>query len=146
MPFDARPALKDLAQNNAGAWKQLWENLHHQGDVGEASYAAIPHVINITVGKGRRDWNTFALAATIEECRRSSSNPLVPDWLVAGYKKAWDELVRYGLELFPDATDREVVESILQVLSLSKGMLSLARLLTLTEDERAELLKQADAN
>ena len=35
-PFDPRPALAKLSklQDEVGAWEELWEELHHQGDVG----------------------------------------------------------------------------------------------------------------
>ena len=29
------------------AWKQLWDELHHQGDVWQVSYAAVPHLLEI---------------------------------------------------------------------------------------------------
>jgi len=37
---DPRPLLAQLEseQNKERAWHRLWEELHHQGDVGEASY------------------------------------------------------------------------------------------------------------
>jgi hypothetical protein len=43
LPYDPRPAISKLAVNLdvANAWEELWDNLHHQGDVGEASYAAV---------------------------------------------------------------------------------------------------------
>jgi hypothetical protein len=47
--FDPRPLLSELeADKNAKAvWHDLWEELHHQGDVGVASYAAVPHLVRI---------------------------------------------------------------------------------------------------
>ena len=38
--YDPRPALKRLISKTEieAAWHELWEELHHQGDVGEASY------------------------------------------------------------------------------------------------------------
>jgi hypothetical protein len=42
-PFDPRPSLQKLEsqQDTATAWRDLWEDLHHQGDVGDASYASL---------------------------------------------------------------------------------------------------------
>src|SRR5947208_2158398 len=39
IPFDPRPSLRKLEsqQDTAAAWEELWEELHHQGDVGDAS-------------------------------------------------------------------------------------------------------------
>jgi len=41
--FDPRAAFSKLESNIQceDAWDELWEGLHHQGDVGEASYAAV---------------------------------------------------------------------------------------------------------
>jgi hypothetical protein len=49
MPFDPRSWLARIESNDnaAGAWDALWEELHHQGDVGDASYAAVPHIARI---------------------------------------------------------------------------------------------------
>jgi hypothetical protein len=37
MPFDPRPSLRKIEsqQDTAAAWEELWEELHHQGDVGD---------------------------------------------------------------------------------------------------------------
>ena len=48
-PFAPRPSLRKLEsqQDTATAWQELWEDLHHQGDVGDASYASIPELVRI---------------------------------------------------------------------------------------------------
>src|SRR5678809_694906 len=67
IPFDASVPLAQLEAGKP-VWDQLWEELHHQGDVGEASYAAVPHLVRITQGITVRDWNVYALVALIEIC------------------------------------------------------------------------------
>jgi hypothetical protein len=64
---DPRPLLAELerAQNKETAWHGLWEELHHQGDVGEASYASVPHLVRIDRTSGIVDWNTYAIVAII---------------------------------------------------------------------------------
>jgi hypothetical protein len=49
VPIDPRPAFAKLRTDvaDADAWKWLWNELHHQGDVGEASYAAVPILVSI---------------------------------------------------------------------------------------------------
>jgi hypothetical protein len=45
--YDASVPLARLESEIEGldsVWSELWENLHHQGDVGIGSYAAIPHI------------------------------------------------------------------------------------------------------
>jgi hypothetical protein len=31
-------------------WHDMWDDLRHQGDVGEAWYAAVPHLVRIYLG------------------------------------------------------------------------------------------------
>ena len=139
--YDPRPALRRLAEGDATAWDELWLNLYHQGDVGEASYAALPELVRIHDRRDGADWNIYAYAATIEEARRVGDNPDVPEWLRADYDRAWRELQSAALEDFPTAAGDELVHSLIAVLALAKDRLNLARLAMLTEDEREEMLK-----
>ena len=77
--FDPRPFLAQLEkqQDTTTVWQQLWEYLHHQGDVGDASYAAITALVRIHRKVGHTDWNTFAIVATIELARTERDNPEV---------------------------------------------------------------------
>ena len=47
-PYDASPALPALFSGSVRAelWDELFEELHHQGDLGPASYAAVPHIVH----------------------------------------------------------------------------------------------------
>ena len=67
MPFDPRPLFSKLQAGNDvdTVWKELWQDLDHQGDVGEASYAAVPHLVRIHRQRGVQDWNTYAIVTTI---------------------------------------------------------------------------------
>jgi hypothetical protein len=86
--YDASGALRRLEEGH-DVWDELWEELHHQGDVGEASYAAVPQLVRISRDGGHRDWNLYALVARIEIERHRKSNPPIPDWLLADYSSAW---------------------------------------------------------
>lgn len=46
-PFDPRPLLTRLETDSdtTEVWHEFWEGLHHQGDVGEASFAAVPFLV-----------------------------------------------------------------------------------------------------
>jgi hypothetical protein len=76
---DPRPSLQNLESNVhlKEAWHELWEELRHQGDVGEASYAAVPHLVRIHGERKLDDWNTYALVAVIELARGKGKNPEV---------------------------------------------------------------------
>jgi hypothetical protein len=64
-PFDPRPCLQKIERREdaAAAWQELWEELHHQGDVGDASYAAVPELVRIHRSESAVDWNPYALVA-----------------------------------------------------------------------------------
>ncbi|MBO0862735.1 MAG: hypothetical protein J2P21_30390 [Chloracidobacterium sp.] len=69
--YDPTPALKKLERGSdtAAAWDELWRELRHQSDVGEASYAAVPNLAQIHQTTHSLDWNLYALASTIEIAR-----------------------------------------------------------------------------
>jgi hypothetical protein len=142
-PYDPRSAIRRLSENDASAWDELWQELHHQGDVGDASYAALPALVHVHQARGILDWNTYALAATIEEARHNTKNPAVPDWLLAEYEAGWRDLETMALRELPAATSNELIDSIIAVLALAKRRLTLGRMAMLTEDERHEMLDSA---
>lgn len=67
VPYDPRNVLRLLGsgQHSDEAWAELWQELHHQDDVGEASYAAVPYLVQMQARLYVADWNIYALAATI---------------------------------------------------------------------------------
>ena len=144
VPYDPRGALLKLMNGETGsAWEELWTELHHQGDIGLASFAALPELVRIHEIRGVADWNTYALAATIEDARANPKNPKLPDWLRAGYERAWVDLERLALAELPSAKDDNLVHSLIAVLAFAKGRRSLGRMAMLTEDERTEMLGEA---
>jgi hypothetical protein len=114
VPFDPRPQLSQLAANNdtKAAWHALWEELHHQGDVGEASYAAVPHLVRIYRQRGAVDWNTYAIVAVIELARDVGKNPPVPKWLQEDYFRALRDLAEAGAAEVLKAKNSEDIRAI----------------------------------
>jgi hypothetical protein len=149
VPFDPRPAFRGV-ENGAevhAAWRQLWQGLHHQGDVGEASYASVPQLVRIHRARGVADWNTYALVATIDLARDRHGNPPVPPWLSAEYASAIESLAELALSELPRATDQEGIRSMLSILAIWKGARAYGRVLVeLSEDELAELGDQVDGD
>lgn len=145
-PYDPRKALDSLESgtDTDGAWCELWNELYHQGDIGEASFAALPHLVRIHEQRGVSDWNTYAIAAVIELARDSADNPQVPADLLALYENAWVRLVDVGLRELRTATDETLVGSIMGVVAIGKGQRMLGALaIDYTEQERHELLEKA---
>lgn len=139
VPYDPRGAIRRVAAGDDTAWSELWQELHHQGDVGEASYAAVPELVR-THGKRRAShWNLFALAVTIEEARDNPNNPQMPNWLKSEYDQAWRDLERIAIAELAAAAGHELVDSLIATVALAKGRRTLARMAMLTEDEREEM-------
>jgi hypothetical protein len=142
IPYDPCRALAALARGEGAvaAWDELWQNLHHQGDIGEASFAAIPHLVRMQAGSNVPDWNVYALAGTVELARDRPGNPSLPSELQGSYDSAWAQLMEIGLRDLGRARESTDVRCILGVLA-SKGERSLGQCaIDLTEDERRELL------
>ena len=131
LPYDPRPAISKLAVNLdvANAWEELWDNLHHQGDVGEASYAAVSALVDLYHSDNQPDWNLFALIATIEVERHRKRNPSLPEWLSDDYKSAWRKLDQLALVTLGNTTDTETLQSTLAVLAIARGNLKLGALI-----------------
>ena len=145
VPYDPRPALLSLerSENIDGAWQELSSELYHQGDIGDASYAVVPHLVRIYERRGVPDWNTYALIAMIEEGRRSPQNPALPDDLRAAYDRARHRLVQIGLKELAAAEEPLLVSSIIAVLAMGKGQFQLGRFAILfDESERKALLNE----
>ena len=128
MPYDASKALAQMERGES-VWEELWNELHHQGDVGVASYAAIPQLVRISEARRASDWNLYALAATIEIERHRKNNPPLPDWLCFSYKSAWAGLVKLALADLAGKPDELTLRTALGVVALGRGELKLGALL-----------------
>jgi len=79
VPYDPSPTLEKLTSSREQAISELWENLYHQGDVGLASYASVPTLVQA---------GELSLVSAIEVARQSKSNPELPDFLKTDYNQA----------------------------------------------------------
>ena len=113
VPYDPHSALAKLDKNSVGFWDELWQELYHQGDVGEASYATVPFLVRIYRQRAIPDWNAYAIVATIELARDNPANPRVPEWLLEPYQESIAELAQLGLLELPGATDSLLVRAAL---------------------------------
>jgi hypothetical protein len=145
-PYDPRPALRSLEQRKGvdEAWQELCTELYHQGDVGEASYAAVPHLVRIYEAQGVPDRNTYALVAWIEEARQVGKNPDLPAYLREPYEEALRRLVRIGIRELETAEEALLVSCIIAVIAMGKGQFTLGRFAFLfDESERRDMFSDA---
>jgi hypothetical protein len=140
--YAASAALLRL-ERGEDVWEDLWQALHHQGDVGVASYAAVPQLVRIAEG-ARRDWNLYGLTSTIEVERHRKSNPPLPKWLAEDYHAAWKQLLTLAIRDIPKVRDALTVRSILGAMALAKGDLRLGALISGSDDsEITDILDEA---
>ncbi|GJI95300.1 hypothetical protein RugamoR57_20180 [Duganella caerulea] len=137
VPYDASVALRSM-QDGIEVWDELWNELHHQGDVDIASYAAIPHLVRIAKGEASRDWNFYGLLATIEVARHRRGNPAIPAWLKTDYDGAWTEASALALADMRSEFDSSTTRAILSVLALAKGDLKLGAMLSGLDDSELD--------
>ena len=145
-PFDPRPLLTKLEteSDTATVWHQLWDELHHQGDVGDASYAAVPHIVRIYRKRGVIDWNTYAIVAIIELARTEGKNPGIPDWLASDYFQAIRELAETASVELPHTEEKETIGAMLGIIAIVKGLRAHGRFLVkYSEDELLDIESRA---
>lgn len=138
--YDASVPLKRLEQattdeETESVFTELWDELHHQGDVGLASYYAVPHLIRIAKEKNLYNWNVFGLVATIE-IARYSNNPKLPEELKPAYlhaiQKELPELITKGITGKWNTT---MTAAALSAMAVSKGHIEMADAILKMEDE-----------
>ena len=141
-PFDPRSRLRKIEnqQDTVATWRELWEELHHQGDVGDASYAAVPELVRIHRTESAADWNLYAMVAIIELARTESKNPEVPDWMREDYFGSIQELARMGTRDVLAADDPDTKRAILSVIAIAAGLRTHGKFLVeYSEDELVEM-------
>jgi hypothetical protein len=147
-PSNASRTLKKLRDTSepaetAAIFKELWENLHHQGDVGLASYLAIPQLVRICIDKNSLDWNYIGLCVVIENRRLEEHNPELPHEFQDIYFDALTQFEKYLLVNFKSITDQDALRFTLALLATINGQPGLGKAIEkLDEDLVAEFLER----
>jgi len=131
IPYDASIPLKRLEHASTNEeidviFSELWNEIHHQGDVGLASYFSVPHIIRIAKEKKLFNYNVFGLVATIE-IERHANNPKLPEEFEEAYlysiQKELPELIK---QMISDVWDTTLASTVLAALAVSKGHIKIA--------------------
>lgn len=131
IPYDASIPLKRLEEAKSteeinSVFTELWDELHHQGDVGLASYYAVPHIIRIAKEKKLFNDNVFGLIAIIEIARHKD-NPKLPEEFEESYlhsiQTELPEIIKQAITI---KWDISLASSILSALAVSKGHIEMA--------------------
>jgi len=143
VPYNPSSALQAIHENGSTetAYAELWQELHHQGDIGDASYAAVPHLIEAIAEQRTVDWNPYALIATIE-IARLNGNPPIPGWLEEEYANSIKSLADYALRDLASTNDALTIRCLLAAVALSKGIRKLGAILSHLDDSEYDELTE----
>ncbi|MGB9408831.1 MAG: hypothetical protein WCA89_14940 [Terracidiphilus sp.] len=124
IPLDIRPLLSRLEseKDTTSVWEEFWNELHHQGDIGEASFAAVPYLVMICRKRGIVDWNTFAIVAIIELARKEGKNPDIPKWLKEDYFHSIRELAEIGAKEVLGTNEPDTIRAMLSIIAIDRGL------------------------
>ena len=145
---DTPKLLTDLAHSpgpkadyRSEPWFSLWSSLCHQGDVYTASYAALPHVVEIAdTADGTIAFDFFALPAAIEVARQNGRGPAIPDHLADAYHAAIARLMDSVFRHKDDPWDEPTLLSAIAAQAISKGHADVAEaIINLDSDIIAKL-------
>ena len=130
-PYDARSLLRRFANaaEEMACWDEVWNELHHQDDIGEASYAVLPQFVRVYEGR-HRGYHLYAYAAMLEECRHTGDNPDVPGWLSESYRVAQVRLLGFAFDDVRTSPERLRLRAILAFIAGFCGSPGLAAVLT----------------
>lgn len=133
-------ALACIGREEARAevWFALWRTLHRPGEAYTASYAAVPHLIEIGRTFGLRERaEALHLVARIEISRCEGRSAPVPPDVVEGYATAVDSLASYVSASTGEPWPADVAQIFAAALlvgkrqpELARGLLELGRALT----------------
>lgn len=146
--YDASKALKRLQEatnikETQEIYQELWDGLHHQGDVGPASYYAVPHMVRISKETGLIDWNVLGLVSLIE-IQRHKNNPRIPQALYPNYCNALSELSGLATSILSEDLDLSTTSAVLAAIAIAKGQIKLGNAIQNldSEDVLDEFLEQ----
>lgn len=142
--YDPRHALFKLEHGeNTDAntvWEELWQKLCHHGNVGEAAYAVLPHLVRIYEAQETVNWNLFGIACAIEVERHNIANPELPFWLQSSYMNAWKTLRTLAAKQLQRTAIDWQLRILLSTIALANGDIKMGALLMHFDQAYIDLL------
>ncbi|WMS42271.1 hypothetical protein RDV64_19740 [Acuticoccus sp. MNP-M23] len=118
------------ARDQDEPWFTLWSCLCHQGDVFTASYAAIPHIVQIaSEASGPVDFGFFQLPTAVEVARQTGRGPDIPVPFADDYHRAITQLVENVSRHRAEAWDQPMLLSAAAAQAVAKGHVDVAEAL-----------------
>ena len=116
-------------------WYSLWSSLCHQGDIYEASLAALPHIVNILELNPQKAGFDFIALPTSIEISRLKSGLVVPEYLRGAYFDAIQKLASLVPVFLVSNHDYNSVQAATAAIAVSAGKFELAELLLEIEED-----------
>ena len=121
-------------------WEEFWNELHHQGDVGLASYLSLPQLVRICKIKGLYDWNLLAICCVIEQQRNMGNNPKLPKEFAEYYNNGLLELKRFAISKLITNLDHSTYTLSLATIATCNQQIELGKAIMELEDK--DILKE----
>ena len=117
-------------------WFGLWSSLCHQGDVYDASYAALPHIVDIACKtRSPIDFNFLLLPTSIEVARSMGRGPPVPIDLQETYSEAVARLTECIALHRNENWDQDMLISAISAQAAAKGHTKIAHVIMNLDDD-----------
>jgi hypothetical protein len=128
IPYDASAALRNLSLSTEKQpiWNELFDELHHQGDLGTASYAAVPYLLEYIKKQAKLDNNALTLIAVIELER--PHNAPIPVELSDSYFRAIESIPEIIVTHQDTHWDDSTMQSAMSCLALARNQREFARI------------------
>ncbi len=139
IPYNVSIPLKELENTSnpktvERIWSELWNELHHQGDVGIASYLAVPHLVRIAKLKDFYNWNFLGICCVIEQQRLLSNNPPLPEKYQEYYLSGLNNLKEFVIKNIARETDDITFRLALSTLALCSKQIKLSKVIINLDD------------
>ncbi len=139
-PYDVSIPLSRLEETNEPEtikkiWEELWNELHHQGGVGLASYLAVPQLARIGIKKGLFDWNLLGICNVIEQQRHLGNNPSLPVEFQDYYNKGLLDLKEFVIKNLNNDLDKTTLTMSLSTIATCDGRIKLGKAIMEMEDD-----------
>jgi hypothetical protein len=123
------------------AWNEFWQELYHQSDIGNASLAVVPILVQELINKNYKGENLWAYVSSMEIVKGKRNNPNVPEWLLPSYSESINTLEAYSYQVASEIDNVVVLRYLFGFLLLRKGDFTYGQALSdLTPDVIEEAL------
>jgi hypothetical protein len=131
---------RKLGASNWEPWSTLVSSLCHQGTIYSASFAAVPHIVDIglrSASSGEIDYGFFLLPTVVEQARLEGQQPKVAEDILADYISAVKRLHDLANAVRAQSWDLEYAAVVSSALAAAQGNLQLSKCILELADQRA---------